>query len=143
MSVAESEESRWPDLATASIRTQSIRSTVAQRSSSANEGCAATRSASFGGGFGSGTGLRCVTLARLATEPIPRASVWVRWDGIAAVLFRNERASMQSCGWPFECPEVRGRPPRERRRMSTVDELLENNRSFATDFDQGGLPLPP
>ena len=35
MSAAESEESRWPDLATASIRTQSIRSTVAQRSSSA------------------------------------------------------------------------------------------------------------
>ncbi len=29
MSAAESEESRWPDLATASIRTQLIRSTVA------------------------------------------------------------------------------------------------------------------
>ena len=35
MSAADSELSRWPDLATASIRTQSIRSTVAQRSSSA------------------------------------------------------------------------------------------------------------
>ena len=29
MSAAESEESRWPDLATASMRTQSMRSTVA------------------------------------------------------------------------------------------------------------------
>ena len=27
--------------------------------------------------------------------------------------------------------------------MSTVDELLENNRSFAADFDQGALPRPP
>jgi carbonic anhydrase len=27
--------------------------------------------------------------------------------------------------------------------MSTIDELLENNRSFAAAFDQGGLPLPP
>src|SRR5436309_6199997 len=98
MSAAESEESRWPDLATASIRTQSIRSTVAQRSSSANEGCAATRSASFGGGLGSGTGFRCVTPARLAAEAIPQASVWVRWDGTGAVFFRNERARMQSCG---------------------------------------------
>ena len=35
MSAADSEESRWPDFATASIRTQSRRSTVAQRSSSA------------------------------------------------------------------------------------------------------------
>ena len=37
MSAADSELSRWPDLATASIRTQSIRSTVAQRSSSSIE----------------------------------------------------------------------------------------------------------
>ena len=59
MSAADSEESRWPDFATASIRTQSRRSTVAQRSSSAIEGFASTRSASFGGGLGSGTGLRC------------------------------------------------------------------------------------
>jgi carbonic anhydrase len=27
--------------------------------------------------------------------------------------------------------------------MSTIDELLESNRSFAAAFDQGGLPLPP
>jgi carbonic anhydrase len=27
--------------------------------------------------------------------------------------------------------------------MSTIDELLENNRSFAADFEKGGLPLPP
>ena len=70
MSAAESDESRCPDLATASIRTQSIRNTVAHRSSSATRGCASTRSASFGGGFGSGTGLRCVTAARLAGDAI-------------------------------------------------------------------------
>ena len=35
MSAADSEESRWPDLATASIRTHSARSIVAERSSSA------------------------------------------------------------------------------------------------------------
>ena len=38
MSAADSEESRWPDFATASIETQSMRSTVAHRSSSAMEG---------------------------------------------------------------------------------------------------------
>ena len=66
MSAADSEESRWPDFATASIRTQSMRRTVAQRSSSAMLGCAAPRSASLGGGLGSGTGVRCLTAARLA-----------------------------------------------------------------------------
>src|ERR671910_297383 len=50
MSAADSELSRCPDLATASIRTQSIRSTVAQRSSSAIEG-AASRCGAFGGGL--------------------------------------------------------------------------------------------
>ena len=65
MSAAESEESRCPDLATASIVVQSIRSTVAQRSSSAIVGCWASPSRSRDG-FGSGTGLRCVTRARLA-----------------------------------------------------------------------------
>ena len=64
MSAAESEESRWPDFATASIRTHSMRSSVAQRSSSAIVGCAASPVAR--GGFGSGTGLRWVTSARLA-----------------------------------------------------------------------------
>src|SRR2546427_10040508 len=66
MSAAERDESRWPDFATASIRTQSRRSTVAHRPSSAIEGCASTRSASFGGGLGSGTGVRWLTAARLA-----------------------------------------------------------------------------
>src|SRR5437764_4889329 len=95
MSAAESEESRCPDLATASIRTQSSRSTVAQRSSSAKEGCAATRSASLGGGLGSGTGLRCVTLARLAAEAIAIASVWASWDGTATAFSRKERVGMR------------------------------------------------
>lgn len=27
--------------------------------------------------------------------------------------------------------------------MSTTDELLQNNRAYANDFDQGGLPMPP
>src|SRR5436190_23424934 len=104
MSAAESEESRCPDLATASIRTQSIRSTVAQRSSSANEGCSATRSASFGGGLGSGTGLRCVTLARLAAEAIGGARVWLLWDGTAAVFFRKERVAWRHIkGFDWRC----------------------------------------
>src|SRR5918994_4180602 len=73
MSAADSELSRWPDLATASIRTQSIRSTVAQRSSSGIEG-GASRSGALGGGLGSGTGLRCIlTLARLAAASMGRA----------------------------------------------------------------------
>src|SRR2546423_6200662 len=91
MQAAEGDGSRWPDFATASIRTQSSRRTVAQRSSSAIEGCASTRSASFGGGFGSGTGLRWVTLARLAAEPIPRSSVWMALDGNLRPNPRNER----------------------------------------------------
>ena len=27
--------------------------------------------------------------------------------------------------------------------MSTIDELLKNNESFAQGFDKGDLPLPP
>ncbi len=27
--------------------------------------------------------------------------------------------------------------------MSTTDELLQNNRAYANDFDRGGLPMPP
>src|SRR5665811_1860145 len=53
MSAAESELSRWPDLATASIRTQSIRRTVAQRSSGRIE--TGSPAIGAGGGFGSGT----------------------------------------------------------------------------------------
>lgn len=64
MSAAESEESRWPDFATASMLTQSIRNIVAQRSRSAISGRAL--SPSRGVGLGSGTGRRWVTRARLA-----------------------------------------------------------------------------
>ena len=56
MSAAESEESRCPDLATASIRTQSRRCTVAQRSSSAIVGSISPRASSFEGGCGIGNG---------------------------------------------------------------------------------------
>ena len=66
MSAAESDESRWPDLATASIRTHSMRSRVAQRSSSAMVAGAPEASPWRAGGLGSGTGRRCVTGARLA-----------------------------------------------------------------------------
>ena len=66
MSAAESDESRWPDLATASIRTHSSRSSVAQRSSSATVAGAPVGSPWRAGGFGSGTGRRWVTCARLA-----------------------------------------------------------------------------
>ena len=58
MSAAESELSRCPDFATASIRTHSSRSTVAQRSSSATEGFGPR---SVLGGDGSGTGRRWFT----------------------------------------------------------------------------------
>src|SRR4029077_4202293 len=57
MSAAESELSRWPDLATASMRTQWIRSTVAYRSSSAIDGL--PPALLEGSGVGSGTGFRC------------------------------------------------------------------------------------
>src|SRR5919204_5388140 len=68
MSAAESEESRWPDLATASIRTHSPRRTVAHRSSSAIDGVGRTpRSLERGIGCGSGTGRRWLTAARLAS----------------------------------------------------------------------------
>src|ERR687897_35926 len=70
MSAADSELSRWPDLATASIRVHSSRSTVAHRSSSAIEGAASRRSVALGGGLGSGTGLRCATSARLASAAL-------------------------------------------------------------------------
>ena len=56
-----------PDLATASIRTHSIRRTVAQRSSSAIVGWPLAL-VELAGGCGSGTGLRCVTGARLASR---------------------------------------------------------------------------
>src|SRR5689334_1019700 len=91
MSAAESEESRWPDLATASIRTQSTRRRVAQRSSSAMLGCAPPRSASLGGGFGSGTGVRCLTAARLALLATSTASLWPLMDGTDQPDRRNER----------------------------------------------------
>src|SRR3954470_20852301 len=92
MSAAESEESRCPDLATASIRTQSIRSTVAHRSSSAIRGFASIRSASFGGGLGSGTGVRCLTAARLALLATNGASVWPRMDGTVRANCRKLRS---------------------------------------------------
>src|SRR5215207_6597949 len=98
MSAAENELSRCPDLATASIRTQSILSTVAQRSSSAIEG-AASRCGAFGGGFGSGTGLRCIlTLARLAAASMDRAygatrtelaQRFVRGSGFSYLVFKG------------------------------------------------------
>src|SRR3954451_20166640 len=91
MSAAESDESRWPDFATASIRTQSRRRTVAQRSSSVIEGCASTRSASFGGGLGSGTGLRWVTAARLPAAAIPVPSLWADLDGTVRADSRRKR----------------------------------------------------
>src|SRR6185295_736985 len=79
MSAADSEESRWPDFATASIRTQSRRRTVAHRSSSAIECSASVRSASLRGGLGSGTGVRCLTSARLAADPISFAGYGRAW----------------------------------------------------------------
>src|SRR3954464_906761 len=91
MSAQESEESRWPAFATAIIRTHSVLSTVAQRSSSAIEGCASTRSASFGGGFGSGTGLRWGAVARLASLAMAGSSVWMSLDGNLRPDPRNER----------------------------------------------------
>src|SRR5918994_7267168 len=102
MSAADSELSRCPDLATASIRTQSLRSTVAQRSSSAIEG-AASRCGALGGGFGSGTGLRCIlTLARLAAASMGRAYAaprtelahrFVRGSGFGYLVFRGNEGS--------------------------------------------------
>ena len=70
MSAAESEESRWPDLATASIRTQSIRRTVAQRSSSCVVGTGLPSPCDRGGGLRSGTGLRCLIASRLPAASI-------------------------------------------------------------------------
>ena len=94
MSAADSEESRWPDLATASIRTQSIRSTVAQRSSSATCGLASPRSASLGGGFGSGTGLRCVTAARLACSAIQLRGYARAWTETPRTIL-NRKVSLR------------------------------------------------
>src|SRR3954464_15076302 len=91
-SAADSEESKCPDFATASIRTQSIRSTVAQRSSSAMLGCASPRSASLGGGFGSGTGVRCLTAARLALIDTSEPSLCVVMDGTVRASPRTARA---------------------------------------------------
>src|SRR5687767_15927866 len=68
MSAAESEESKCPDLATASIRTQSMRRSVAQRSSSAELGASAPGSTAREGGLGSGTGRRWLTSARVAAD---------------------------------------------------------------------------
>ena len=100
MSAADSEESRWPDFATASIRTQSRRSTVAQRSSSAIEGFASARSASFGGGLGSGTGLRCLTSARLAADPICVAGYGASLDGTVRPDSRERDASFATLTRP-------------------------------------------
>ena len=136
MSAADSEESRWPDFATASIRTQSSRSTVAQRSSSAIEGFASARSASFGGGLGSGTGVRCLTSARLAADPIPFAGYGSSVDGTvrpdspkrasrdpcAGEELRSEPASS---GWPS--------PPWRRRPGSSL---------LSGDEEGGGPPEP-
>ena len=61
MSAADSDESRRPDFATASIRTQWMRSTVAYRSSSSIEG----RAALGGAGLGVGNGLQVRHLAPL------------------------------------------------------------------------------
>jgi carbonic anhydrase len=47
----------------------------------------------------------------------------------------------------FEDAEASGtvalRPDPRRKQMSTTDDLLKNNVSFAQSFDKGDLPLPP
>src|SRR5688500_6569204 len=69
MSAAESDESRCPDFATASMRTQASRWTVAQRSSSAIVGSTSPRASSFEGGRGSGTERKWLMGARLPSAP--------------------------------------------------------------------------
>src|SRR5215218_2146355 len=113
MSAADSELSRCPDLATASIRTQSIRSTVAQRSSSAIEG-ASSRCGAFGGGFGSGTGLRCIlTLARLAAASMGRAYAAPRTELAHRFARGSGVIDYSVCGCAWYSGAVSG--PRRRR----------------------------
>jgi carbonic anhydrase len=53
----------------------------------------------------------------------------------------------QSLHRRFEDAEASGtvalRPDPRRKQMSTTDDLLKNNVSFAQSFDKGDLPLPP
>src|SRR5688572_8005969 len=103
MSAAESEESRCPDFATASIRTQASRWTVAQRSSSAIEASPSPRASSFDGGCGSGTERKWLIGARLASAaqsgdeaelPIANASLSGARDGTAKPDRRKMRAGV-------------------------------------------------
>src|SRR2546423_9691221 len=129
MSAAESEESRWPDLATASIRTHSLRSTVAQRSSSATEGCGRSPGAlARGGGCGSGTGRRWLKAARLAADGTCRKP---KSDG------GRSNADLRPAKSGIRWGTRRGGG------MSTTDELLRNNEAYAAEFDAGALPMPP
>src|SRR5215208_5559895 len=130
MSAAESEESRWPDLATASIRTQSIRSTVAHRSSSAIRGFASSRSARFGGGLGSGTGVRCLTAARLALLATNGASVCAGMDGTARANCKLRTRTSDDHEGPEHLAD-RGRA--SRRGAAGADDGIETERS-----DPGG-----
>src|SRR5436189_508116 len=131
MSAAESEESRCPDFATASIRKQSIRSTIAQRSSSAIRGFASSRSASFGGGFGSGTGVRCRMAARLALLATSEPSVCAGMDGTVRADRRNLRGSASDDHKGPEDLADRGRA--SRRGASGADDRIQAERS-----DPGG-----
>ncbi len=72
MSAAESEESRWPDLATASMRTQSERSTVAQRSSSGDRRLAAPCAPEASGRGPASGGVTCARLASAESLAVKR-----------------------------------------------------------------------
>src|SRR5262245_19772940 len=114
MSADDSEESRCPDFATASIETQSRRRTVAQRSSSATDVWASP--CAFSCGFGSGTGRRWVTRARLAFIVLWQRK-WMagrrtqpRMLQIAALVALAAAFALSACGEKSE-PDLSDLPP--------------------------------
>ena len=129
MSADDSEESRWPDFATASIRTHSMRSSVAQRSSSATS-ASAVRSPWRAGGFGSGTGRRCVTCARLAAERLTRMPRYASARTPTGRADRPENAGIQAALSDLDpaLAAPRDRHGRLRRRRARPDDASPSRR---------------
>ena len=162
MSAAESEVSRWPDLATASIRTQSMRSTVAQRSSSAIEGVLASvggraawgrerasgapssrlSSAAAGRGVQQSRALACIETecARVAADGTDLASLRDVTAGDSREHRRCCVALARRCGRRWRSLRGRRARPSERRRPGRTVAAPVADRAGG---DRGERPRPP